>query len=149
MIIIGYQGIGKSTLCEKNDNFIDFDSSNFSKDREHNKNWFIDYAKAAVKLSKEGKNVFVSCHNQVRDTLYKLEEPIVIIYPSLFLRDEWVNKVKQRYDESGLDKDYRAYIRACESYRNDIFGIMKDCEEHNLNFIEIRDMNYNLKKFLF
>lgn len=45
MIVVGYPGIGKSTLCQHRENCIDLESSCFDKS---NKNWYKDYCNVAV-----------------------------------------------------------------------------------------------------
>ena len=83
MIIIGYQGIGKSTLANKNINYIDLESSNFFIDGKRQENWFIIYCNIANHLSEQGKNVFVSSHEVVRESLKYSKEKVVVVYPSL------------------------------------------------------------------
>lgn len=62
MIYCGYQGVGKSTYCRNNPNTtVDLDSSNFKKVTD----WYVDYVKTAIALSKNGKNVFISAHKEV------------------------------------------------------------------------------------
>ena len=50
MIIIGYLGVGKSTVSSKHENYIDFDSSMFPKDA----GWEESYVERAVALSEQG-----------------------------------------------------------------------------------------------
>ena len=52
MIIIGYQGIGKSTLAGKDNKFIDLESGNFWVNGERVENWYIPYCQIAEHLSK-------------------------------------------------------------------------------------------------
>lgn len=120
MVIIGYQGIGKSTLAESNERYIDLESSTYSQTGKDD--WYVAYCKEALKLSKEGYDVFVSCHKQVRDYLKenKGKEHVALIYPCLEFEDEWLDRLKMRYIETGLEKDLRAYKRALDHYKDDI-----------------------------
>ena len=55
MIAIGYQGIGKSTLCNKGSGrYIDLESGNFWVDGKRDDNWASIYANIAEHLSKQG-----------------------------------------------------------------------------------------------
>ena len=69
MIIIGYQGIGKSTLANCNLNYVDLESSNFYIDGKRADDWYKPYCKIAEHLSQQGYYVFVSSHKVVRDEL--------------------------------------------------------------------------------
>ena len=66
MIVIGYQGIGKSTLAARNLKYIDLESSNFwfddpeTKQRVRHSNWYEMYFNVAEDLSRQGYVVFVS-----------------------------------------------------------------------------------------
>ena len=66
MIIIGYQGIGKSTLSARNLKYVDLESSNFwfddpeTKQRVRHFNWYEMYCNVAEYLSRQGYVVFVS-----------------------------------------------------------------------------------------
>ena len=74
MIIIGYQGIGKSTLANIDNAYIDLESSNFWHKGERYDNWYIYYGKIAESLSRQNYNVFTSSHREVRDYLKNIIE---------------------------------------------------------------------------
>lgn len=54
-----------------------------------------------------------------------VDEPVAVVYPSIVLRDQWVEKLRQRFDESGLEKDRRAWVRAIGHYEEDVQALMK------------------------
>lgn len=60
MIVIGYQGIGKSTLVKENNSFIDFESSNFKIDGKRPVGWEQMYCEAALDLRQQEHIVFHS-----------------------------------------------------------------------------------------
>ena len=68
-VVVGYQGIGKSTLAFHNNRVIDLESSNFFVDGERPANWHIIYCKIARALCKQGYIVCVSSHKEVREEL--------------------------------------------------------------------------------
>lgn len=139
MIIVGYQGIGKSTLAGKN-GCIDLESSNFWVNGKRLSNWYISYCQIANHLSEQGYTVFVSSHEVVRKELEKSDEAVVVVYPSLTLRDLWVDKLRNRYKETGLEKDYKALANAEDRYVTNI----EELKYGNLETFEITNMSYSL-----
>ena len=115
MIIIGYQGIGKSTLAGWS-NCIDLESGNFWVDGKRAEDWYIPYCQIANHLSEQGYTVFVSSHEVVRNELKKSKERVVAICPFVELRNEWVAKLEDRYLTTKLDKDYKAWKNAEDRY---------------------------------
>jgi MoxR-like ATPase len=72
MIIIGYPGIGKTTLCKHWHKYVDLDSSAFRyNDGTRDKRWAEIYCKVAIDLHNQGYVVFLSSHYEVRDILKK------------------------------------------------------------------------------
>ena len=116
MIVIGYQGIGKSTLAGRNNRFIDLESGNFWVDGKRADDWYKPYCQIAEHLSQQGYIVFTSSHEVVRKQLENSGETIVVVYPSIKLKDEWIAKLEKRYEESGLEKDYKALMNAKDRY---------------------------------
>ena len=142
MIVIGYLGIGKSTLARESlAGYIDLDSSTFN-DVDGNKiqNWVTTYVNVAESLSRQGYVVFVSSHSDVVDAILKSDERAICVYPSIHLAEEWKTKLKKRYLTSKKEKDYRAWIRARDYYRTDISKLMMCGIPH----AEINSMNYKL-----
>ena len=155
MIIVGYPGIGKTSLTAKNLEVIDLESSHFHgafdpmRDQRRGDEWFRTYVKVALDLHLQGHIVCVSSHADVIHELSKLKEKdIVVCYPSLDLKTEWIEKLHKRYIDSFEDENskyFAAYIRARECYDGDI-DRMKNC---GLRRIEIQDMDYNLTDLVF
>ena len=145
MIIIGFPGIGKSTLAYNNDKFVDLESSYFKTPDVRNEDWVIEYCKLAEFLSKNGSIVFVSSHKAVRDYITKMRtyEHVACVFPSKRIRDQWIKKLEERYMNSGLDKDYRAFIRARDYYDDDIRELYADGISYKWI---ITNINYNLEE---
>ena len=139
MIISGYQGIGKSTLAGKN-NCIDLESGNFWVDGKRADDWYKPYCQIANHLSQQGYTVFVSSHEVVRKELEKSKEPVYVIFPAIDLKDKWIKKLEDRYNNTKLDKDYRALMNAKDRYKENITELMRG----NLKFYEITRINYHL-----
>lgn len=154
MIIIGYPWIGKSSLSTSAAGYIDLESSNFwyleNGNKVRDKNWYIAYCNIAVDLSEQGYMVFVCSNGVVQNRLKEIkknknfEENIICCTPTLELKDKWIEKLKNRYNYSQSDKDYSAYIRAADHYKEDVNGII------NCGFptVQIKNMDYSLEKEL-
>ena len=148
MIIVGYQGVGKSSISSKINNFIDLESSNFFIDGKRDSNWFKIYCNLANNLSKQHFIVFISSHKEVREELKKNSNEIILtVCPSEELRDEWVQKLKDRYYLTNLEKDYKAYKNAENAYYTNTKDVQKDAQEYkNLksHLCLIDNINYEL-----
>lgn len=120
MIVIGFPGIGKTSISFGENKFVDLESSCFNiVDPVTNKktkpeNWEKLYVSVAYDLAKQGKYVCVSNHSLVIDEILdrkqkdsRLDEyPIVFVYPKKNLKDEWIERLSERYDSSvQIDKD--------------------------------------------
>lgn len=150
MIVIGYQGIGKSTLATKSLRYIDLESSSFWFDDPETKQkirhvmWYVMYCNVAEDLSRQGYTVFVSSHQPVRERLQKSDEYTIACVPALDLKDKWIEKLRLRYENSGLEKDYKAYMNAADRFTENVTEIMNS----GFDVLEIRDMDYDLKTLL-
>lgn len=150
MIIIGYQGIGKSTTAKVSKDFIDLESGNFWVIGDDGRilrdpDWYKSYCNIALDLSKQGYNVFVSSHKQVRDYIRNATSDYVAIVPAMHLEDKWIFKLWDRYNASQLDKDFKAYANAADRYKENINEIMEDCKDH---CIQIQTMDYKLIRMI-
>ena len=149
MIIIGYQGIGKSTLAGKN-GCIDLESGNFwfydeeTKQKMRHSNWYIPYCQIANHLSEQGYTVFVSSHEVVRNELKKSDQRVIVVCPDLHLKDEWIKKLEDRYEYTGLEKDFKAFKNAFDRYEENI----KELLYSGFDTYAIDSMDYVLSKII-
>lgn len=146
MIVIGYQGIGKSTLAGRDVCYIDLESGNFWVDGKRAEDWYKPYCQIVEHLSQQGYVVFTSSHAVVREQLKNSKETVVVVYPSIELKDEWIARLEKRYQESGLEKDYKALMNAKDRYVENIHEI-ENCEIENR--IVINDIEYDLDYLLY
>lgn len=150
MIVIGYQGIGKSTLATKSLRYIDLESSSFWFDDPETKQkirhvmWYAMYCNVAEDLSRQGYTVFVSSNQPVRERLSRSDEYVITCVPSLDLKDKWIEKLRLRYENSKLEKDYKAYMNAADSFTENVTEMMNS----GFDVLEVEDMDYDLKKLL-
>ena len=140
MIIVGYQGIGKSTLAGNN-GCIDLESGNFWVDGKRDEDWYKIYANIAVHLSQQGYTVFTASHKVVRDELKNCGEPVVVAYPSLDLETQWIEKLRTRYEYTNLEKDFKAWKNAEQMYKENITDLMNEKDFYHL---KISGMDYEL-----
>ena len=150
MIVVGYQGIGKSTLAGKQD-CIDLESSNFWVKDVRPDNWARIYCNIAEHLSAQGYTVFTSSHSAVRDIFSediisgRSHEKIYCIFPSPELKSHWIVKLKRRYDKSKSDKDRKAYLNALDRYEDNIRELS---EWSYAEPVMLTDMTYSLSTII-
>lgn len=150
-IIVGYQGIGKSTLSRNENKFIDLESSNLFVDGKRAKDWYISYCNIAINLALQGYNVFLSSHKVVRNQLLKhpaLQDYLIELYccfPSKELKELWINKLLKRYKETNSQKDFKAYRNALDCYDENIEDLVSQTE---FNQVIINDIDYDLEEEL-
>ena len=144
MIIIGYQGIGKSTLSKQDMRFIDLESGNFWVDGKRADDWYKPYCQIAEHLSQQGYVVFTSSHAVVREQLKNSKEDVKVVVPALTLKEPWIKRLEERYTDSKLEKDFKALANAKVRYTENIQEIM----DSGFDIILIESMNYNLEKLI-
>lgn len=120
MIIIGYQGIGKSTLTQKEMKYLDLESSCTWVNGKRSDDWYVVYCNFAEDLSRQGYTVFISSHEVVRNQLKCSDEKVYVCCPSLELKDAWIQRLKDRHARTGLEKDYKAWMNAVDRYSDNI-----------------------------
>lgn len=125
MIIVGYQGIGKSTLANEDINYIDLESGNFWVDGKRADDWYKPYCKIAEHLSRQGYRVFVSSHECVRKALKDSNEQVVCCVPAVGLKEQWIERLKKRYEADPMksEKNYKAYMNTVDRYEDNITEI--------------------------
>lgn len=144
MIIIGYQGIGKSTIAGKN-NCIDLESGNFWVDGRRDPKWYKPYCHIALHLHRQGYTVMISSHDIVRRYLRQIETvedkmATFVCYPDVSLKDAWLDKLKERYENTHLDKDYKAWQNAEDRFTDNIEELLHS----GFKRIVLDTMNYEL-----
>lgn len=146
LIVIGYQGIGKSTLAKRDYRYVDLESSALRhEDGTRAYNWYESYCMMAEWLSKQGYIVFVSSHEKVCDYLNKhCKEPFCAIVPSLSLKDWWLKKLHNRYNDTKDMKDALAYYRAIHWFEQDVTAIKDDIQITK----EITTTDYDLARIV-
>ena len=150
MIIIGFPGIGKSSVTRAYDGdtnttgYIDLESSNFVKDD----NWVEEYCNLAIDLDLQGYNVFVSSHKDVREYLIDRQDifPDIIIevFPLKELKIDWLNRLESRYTKCKTAKNERAFNYMRNNFDAAVDEMERDAIIHKVRITK-ENMN-DLKK---
>lgn len=143
MIIIGYPGVGKTSLAGRYRQYIDLESSHFN-DAFGTKpdGWFIPYCKVAEDLSKQGYRVFVSCHKEVQEYLHDCSnEYVIVLYPAIELKEQWLDRVKGRFENDPSMKNKKAMENVEKYWDIQINSLSNSPFKHKLMLC---DMNYTL-----
>lgn len=169
MIIIGYPGVGKTTMMERCGNIcrekgyksvIDLESSAFNMLNDElgfvdingrpckSNNWAEVYCRVAAELSDQGHLVFVSSHADVQKQLRACMTRVCVVCPAVELKQEWLERLRTRYLTSADDeknKNLAAYSRACDHYEKDIEAL----KSNGFELLEITEMYYSLEDLIF
>lgn len=132
LILVGYQGIGKSTIAGQLYT-IDLESSNFFVDGKRDENWYKAYANIARHLSEQGYIVFTSSHKVLRDYMKSQGIEFVTVSPALELKEEWIAKLEERYNADKSDKNYKALMNAKQCYDENVADLQSEKEVYIIN----------------
>lgn len=177
MIIIGYPGVGKSTLAAKYDSadyasskgafpksIIDLDSSLFKFPNDDMINdpfrcgtgkitWDAAieiYCSVAEALSDQDHLVFVSSHEAVQKRLREYDYPVGVICPALELKQQWLEKLRMRYMyESRSTKDSNKNFAAYNRACEHYEEDIAALKNNGFELIEITSMAYDLEELIF
>ena len=149
LIVIGYQGIGKSSISGIENGVIDLESSNFKyPDGSRLSEWHELYCQIAVNLAKQGFIVCISSHKCVCDELSKYDPEdlydIVVICPTINLKEQWLKRLSNRLGHNPVEKNWLAYINAKENYENSIKSLSNTVFDN----IYVSNVSYDLKKII-
>ena len=121
-IFCGYPAIGKTSIggnsIQMEDgrwvSIIDLETSLMKGNDGRPTNWVEIYVNYVQDLVMQGINVMCSTHRLVRDELEKRNLIYINVMPNLNIKEYWLCKLRQRWKDSGLEKDSLAYERAME-----------------------------------
>lgn len=148
LIVIGYQGIGKSTWSGSR-NFIDLESGNFWIGDKRYSDWYIPYCQTAMSLADQGYIVFVSSHKVVVDYLKSTPLPenvgkVIIFCPRRTMKEEWIERLKERYERTNLEKDRKALLNAQDRFEENIVELASS----GLPVYQAEAMDYDLPSII-
>jgi hypothetical protein len=107
-----FPGVGKTTYFNNTEkNVLDSDSSKF--DKKHFPDNYIQHIERNIQDPNVDK-ILVSSHKDVRDALLKKEIPFVLVYPDRSLKDEYIQRYKDRGNNDAfvglLDKNWDQWM---------------------------------------
>lgn len=150
-IYICYQGVGKSSTVNECDFFIDLESSNFKDENGYRTDdWYVYYVNIAFDLASQGYSVFVSSHEVVRRQISYMKDKyysnvnVCVVYPSVELKDEWIERLKMRYEENPTEKNKVAYLNAKDRFIENIAEMERDADDFGFDKVEIDKISYSL-----
>lgn len=148
VIVVGYPGIGKSTLANSDYRFIDLESNSFFIGDNRPNDWYVYYSNIAIHLAEQGYVVFTSSHKVVQSYLNSLPLPnnvkLICCIPSLNLETYWIDKLWNRWKMTSLYKDFKAYSSVQCGFVSDITEMKNTFEI----VCEITGKNYDLYSLL-
>lgn len=144
-IIVGFPGVGKSSLKEMG--WIDLRSDCFwigdGDKKVRPEGWYESFCNVAIDLVEQGYDVLVPSHDAIRRYLKFHNQPYTVIYPDPKLKEDWVKKLKERYEDNPNRETLSAY-EAVQDHWNDF---MKDLSEEESSLV-IKDMDYSLRDMI-
>lgn len=104
-VVSGFPGVGKSYLFNKakEDNLVVLDSDSSKFDKKHFPQNYIKHIKENIG---KADYIMVSSHDVVRNALMDNDINYTIIYPALDLKDEYI----ERYKNRGNDEKFINFI---------------------------------------
>lgn len=152
LIIFGYPGVGKSSVITQNPEYkiIDLESSNFRDENgEKPPFWYKYYVNIAYDLAKQGNDVFLSTHEEVRDHALKCNIDdsikILVVTPTLGLRDKWIERLENRYKNNPSKKNEFALNRAKTFYDQDVIDLVQFSNKSDkIKLLELTSTDYEL-----
>lgn len=144
-IIVGYPGVGKSTMSRLSDNVVDLESSDWFIGARRADDWEVTYCNVAMNLAKQGNVVFTSSHDGIRNRLMVMtrgsDVKLLYCYPAPVLQADWILKLKCRFENTQSEKDRKAYLNAKECYEGSIRKMINE----GVDSILITCMDYDLE----
>lgn len=142
IILLGYPGVGKTTLAKESCLMTDLESSWFFVNGKRFEGWEEVYLTIATGLAIQGRLVLCPTHPAIRQGLWSQEDfAKILVYPALHLKEKWLERIQFRLRNDPSEKNLRALDRVFKFYDQDISDLKKDT--HFLH-IEIQSMDYSL-----
>ena len=135
VVVSGFPGVGKTTLFSKNEGLVllDSDSSKFSwedaANRVRHSEWPANYISHILENMNSADAIFVSSHQEVRDALVANDLAFVLVYPGLEMRDEYIQRYKDRGNKSFfvalLEENYEEWIQGLMEQQHCVHVVLK------------------------
>lgn len=148
-IIVGYQGIGKSSVCNGSGMNVDLESSNFFVEGKRGEDWVQVYVNMAINLNNQGKNVFMSSHKAVREELKRRGQEFLCIFPedTPEMMEWWIERLEKRYNSDQSNKNLKALANAQQMYSENIKDLSQEKWTYVIKYEDLdmeSDLPFNL-----
>lgn len=148
MIILCFQGCGKTCLADKSKGIIDLDSRIANRmcmvgNGKNIPNWPVMYVDTLLYLDKQGYTVLGNISRAIIDGLDHAKVKFHIITPDTTLKEQWLDKLRTRYNTSKDGNDLAAWQMAI----TDFDYVYKDMSKRD-NVTFIKDMDYSLEQII-
>lgn len=116
IIICGFSGIGKSSMAQVYNNFIDLESSGY-KTKDFPKN-YIDEVERIIQEDNDGISyILLSCHAEVRAELQSRGIKYILVTPYRESKNEYLKRWLKRGNDinfiSKMDENWNDMIISC------------------------------------
>lgn len=126
MIIVGFPGVGKTSVCAGRNWYVDMESSDYRK----YDGWQVGYVDAAARISRVGATVFTSSHKEVRDELARRQPEVTVCEvfpaPSAEMEKLWIKRLGDRLEKDPSAKNLAAYLHVRAHYMEAVNDMMSD-----------------------
>lgn len=116
LLISAFPGCGKSHFYNSNKDLLILDSDSSTFDKEHFPQNYMDHIRENMNTA---DIILISSHKEVRDALLENEFDFTLIYPSMELKEEYLNRYKERGNDDSfvelLDNNWENWISEIES----------------------------------
>lgn len=116
IIICGFSGIGKSSMAQAYNDFIDLESSGY-KTKDFPKNYIDEVEKIIQEDDDEISYILLSCHAEVRAELQKRGIKYILVTPYRESKNEYLKRWLKRGDNidfiSKMDENWNDMIISC------------------------------------
>ena len=116
IIICGFSSIGKSSIAQTYNDFIDLESSGY-KTKDFPKNYIDEVERIIQEDNDKISYILLSCHAEVRTELQKRGIKYILITPYRESKNEYLKRWLKRGDNidfiSKMDKNWNDMIISC------------------------------------
>lgn len=116
VLLSAFPGTGKSYLYENNEGLTILDSDSSTFDKEGFPQNYIEHIKENLN---KAHIIMISSHEEVREALLENDLYFVVAYPSIDLKDEYIERYKNRGNEDSfvelLNNNWENWITEIES----------------------------------
>lgn len=125
-VVAAFSGTGKTTMAQTHPDIVAVDSSAFTQDPQ----WPDNYIRFILKtIRDEGKCIFVSTHDVIREGLSRLGIPYLLVYPTPDCKAEYIKRCVNRGCElryvDHLEHHFDEWVNQCPAQEGCVHVMLK------------------------